>query len=167
MAAKDLILDFDAYDLNTVVADIDAIRKFNPQRGAMEHLTAIVLDDPERHTCVGYKDIGADEFWVEGHMPGMPLMPGVIMCEAAAQVCSYHTQRHNLLDAEMVGFGGLDDVRFRGTVVPGDRLVIVAGLLKIRRGALIRSRFQAFVRENLVCGGVISGIPIPVEMLSK
>ena len=57
-------------------------------------------------------------------MPGMPLMPGVVMCEAAAQMCSYHSQRHNLLGAEMVGFGGMDDVRFRGTVVPGDRLVV-------------------------------------------
>ena len=167
MAAKDLILEFSEYDLDTVVADIEAIRKYNPQRDAMEHLTAIVFDDPERNICVGYKDVGPNEFWIRGHMPGMPLMPGVIMCEAAAQVCSYHTQRHNLFGAEMVGFGGLDDVRFRGMVVPGDRLVIVAGLLKIRRGALIRSRFQAFVRESLVCGGIITGIPIPVEMLSK
>ena len=90
----------------------------------MEQLTAIVFDDVERGICVGYKDVSPHEFWVRGHMPGMPLMPGVIMCEAAAQLCSYHVQKHNLLGAEMVGFGGLDDVRFRGTVVPGDRLVI-------------------------------------------
>ena len=58
----------------------------------MEQLTAIVFDDVERGICVGYKDISPDEFWVRGHMPGMPLMPGVIMCEAAAQLCSYHVQ---------------------------------------------------------------------------
>ena len=75
----------------------------------------------------GYKDVTSDEFWVRGHMPGMPLMPGVIMCEAAAQLCSYHVHRHKLMGPEaMLGFGGLDEVRFRGTVVPGDRLVIAA-----------------------------------------
>ena len=74
----------------------------------MEQLTAIVYDDVESGICVGYKDVSEHEFWVRGHMPGMPLMPGVVMCEAAAQMCSYHSQRHNLLEAEMIGFGGMD-----------------------------------------------------------
>ena len=99
-------------------------------------------------------------------MPGMPLMPGVVMCEAAAQLCSYHSQRHNLLGCEMVGFGGMDGVRFRGTMVPGDRLVIVAQKLQLRVGAMIRCRFQCFVNEQLVCEGQIRGIPIPVAALS-
>jgi 3-hydroxyacyl-[acyl-carrier-protein] dehydratase len=98
-------------------------------------------------------------------MPGMPLMPGVVMCEAAAQLCSYHAQRHQLLGTEMIGFGGLDGVRFRGTVVPGDRVVIVAQKLQLRRGAMIRCRFQCFVREQLICEGEIRGIPIPVAAL--
>lgn len=167
MPGKNLILDFSEFDLNHLVADIEEIRRFNPQRHEMEQLSAIVFDDAERNITVGYKDVTENEFWVRGHMPGMPLMPGVIMCEAAAQLCSYHTQRHDLLGAPMVGFGGLSDVRFRGTVVPGDRLVLMAGLIKIRRGALIRSRFQGFVRESLVCEGKIAGIPIPVEALSR
>ena len=61
----------------------------------------------EQHICVGYRDISDSEFWVRGHMPGMPLMPGVIMCEAAAQLASYYSQRYDLLGAEMVGFGGI------------------------------------------------------------
>ena len=167
MPAKDLILDFAEYDLDRVIAGIDEIRKYNPQRHEMEQLTAIVYDDPERGVCVGYKDLTPQEFWVRGHMPGMPLMPGVIMCEAAAQVCGYHVQKHNLMKAEMLGFGGMDDVRFRGTVVPGDRLVIAAERLQIRAGAMIRCRFQCFVRENIVCEGKIQGIPIPVEALTS
>ena len=166
MAAKDKIIDFSELDFDKIEADIDEIRQCNPQRFEMEQLTAIVYDSVDRGICVGYKDITDEEFWNRGHMPGMPLMPGVIMCEAAAQLCSYHAQRHNLLDVEMVGFGGLDDVRFRGTVIPGDRLVIAAGLLKARRRALIRSRFQGFVRESLVCEGIITGIPLPVDVLS-
>lgn len=166
MPGKDIIVDPSEYDLERVVADIEEIRKYNPQRFEMEQLTAIVFDDLERGVCVGYKDVTEDEFWVRGHMPGMPLMPGVVMCEAAAQLCSYHTQRHNLLKAELVGFGGLDEVRFRGTVVPGDRLVIAAEKLQARPGAMIRCRFQLFVRENLVCQGQMRGIPIPVDALS-
>jgi 3-hydroxyacyl-[acyl-carrier-protein] dehydratase len=163
---KDLIIDFSAYDLDHVVADIEEIRRINPQRHEMEQLTAIVHDCVETGICVGYKDVTDHEFWVRGHMPGMPLMPGVVMCEAAAQLCSYHSQRHNLLGAEMVGFGGMDGVRFRGTIVPGDRLVIVAQKLQLRVGAMIRCRFQCFVNEQLVCEGGIRGIPIPVAALN-
>ena len=165
MPGKDLILAPSEYDLDHIVADIEAIREINPQRYEMEQLTAVVIDDVERGLCVGYKDVTDDEFWLRGHMPGMPLMPGVMMCEAAAQLCSYHVQKHNLIGAEMLGFGGLDDVRFRGTVVPGDRLVIVCEKLQVRRKAMIRCRFQCFIRESLVCEGKIRGIPIPVEAL--
>ena len=93
MAKKQLILDFSEYDLNHVVADIEEIRRYNPQRYEMEQLTAICFEDTERAICVGYKDLGPDEFWARGHMPGMPLMPGVIMCEAAAQLASYYVHR--------------------------------------------------------------------------
>jgi 3-hydroxyacyl-[acyl-carrier-protein] dehydratase len=166
MPAKDLIIDPSEYDLSHVLADVESIRRYNPQRFEMEQLTAIVYDDAERGICVGYKDVTSSEFWVRGHMPGMPLMPGVIMCEAAAQLCSYHVQRHDLMEAEMIGFGGLDEVRFRGMVVPGDRLLIIAQKLQLRPGAMIRCRFQCFVREQLVCEGQIRGIPIPVDMLT-
>lgn len=166
MAGKDLILDHSEYDLERVIAGAEEFRKYNPQRFEMEQLTAVVFDDFERGICVGYKDIAPDEFWVRGHMPGMPLMPGVIMCEAAAQLCSYHVQKHNLLGAEMLGFGGLDDVKFRGTVRPGDRLVLVCEKTQVRPGQMVRCRFQAFVGENLVCEGQLRGIPIPVDALT-
>ena len=165
MAAKDLIIDPSEYDLDTIVADIEVIRQYNPQRHEMEQLTAIVYDNPESNICVGYKDIADDEFWVRGHMPGMPLMPGVMMCESAAQLCSYFVQRHDLLGSDMVGFGGLEDVRFRDMVVPGDRFVVMSQLLKVRRGAMIVARFQGYVRDTLVVGGKIKGIPIPVDLV--
>ncbi len=165
LAAKDVIIDPSEYDLDTVVADIEVIRKYNPQRHEMEQLTAIVYDNPETNICVGYKDITDDEFWIRGHMPGMPLMPGVMMCESAAQLSSYFVQRHDLLGSEMVGFGGLEDVRFRDMVVPGDRFVVMSKLLKARRGAMIVARFQGFVRDTLVVGGKIKGIPIPIDLV--
>jgi 3-hydroxyacyl-[acyl-carrier-protein] dehydratase len=115
---------------------------------------------------VGYKDTGPDEFWVRGHMPGMPLMPGVIMCEAAAQLASYYTIRRDLLGGtEILGFGGLEEVRFRDIVRPGDRLIVVVQMVKVRRGAIIVCRFQCLVGENIVCEGKIKGIPLTRQML--
>ncbi len=165
MAAIDSIIDLSLLNCDHVIADIEAIRKIIPQRFEMEQLTAIVFTDPESNVCVGYRDTSEDDFWVRGHMPGMPLMPGVLMCEAAAQLCTYHAQVHDLMGCEMLGFGGLDDVKFRGVVRPGDRLIIAGKLIKVRRGALIRVRFQCFVDQSIVCEGEIKGIKIPVEAL--
>jgi len=164
VAKKQLILDFSEYDLNTVVADIEQIRRYNPQRYEMEQLTAICYENLETKTCVGYKDLAPEEFWARGHMPGMPLMPGVIMCEAAAQLASYYSQRHKLMEG-VIGFGGLEEVRFRGLVRPGDRFVIVSRLLKIRR-AILTCEFQCFVNQTLVCEGIIKGVSLPVSQLT-
>ncbi len=165
MAKKELILDFSAYDLNNVVADTEQIRRYNPQRFEMEQLTATCFEDPQNNVCVGYKDLTPNEFWVRGHMPGMPLMPGVIMCEAAAQLASYYSHRYNLMEG-VIGFGGLQDVRFRGVVRPGDRFVIVSRLLKLRR-SIMTCEFQCFVGQNLVCEGILKGVSIPLEQISS
>jgi 3-hydroxyacyl-[acyl-carrier-protein] dehydratase len=164
VAGKPLIVEFSEYDLDKVVADIATIRQYNPQRYEMEQLTAICYEDLARHTCVGYKDLRPDEFWVRGHMPGIPLMPGVIMCEASAQLASYYTRRHKLMEG-MIGFGGLENVRFRGVVRPGDRFVVVARLLKVRR-LLMTAEFQCFVRQTMVCDGILKGMPLPMNQLT-
>lgn len=164
MAKKPLILDFAEYDLDHVVADIEEIRRYNPQRFEMEQLTAICHEDTKRHIVVGYKDLAPGEFWARGHMPGMPLMPGVIMCEAAAQVAGYYCKKHDLLEG-VVGFAGLEDVRFRGIVRPNERFVVVAKLLKHRR-QIMTSAFQCFVGHNLVCEGIVKGMSLPVDLLT-
>ena len=163
MAGKELILDFSEYDLDHVIADQEAIRRYIPQRYEVEQLTAIVFEDPKRHICVGYKDVTDQEFWVRGHMPGMPLMPGVMMCEAAAQLTSYYATRYDLMGQCTIGFGGLDEVRFRDMVRPGDRLVIVAKKLKLRRAVMVICQFQGFVEQSLVCEGIIKGIALPLN----
>ena len=167
MAGKDLIVDPREIDFSNIVADLDEIRRANAQRDAMEQLTAIVFDDADQGICIGYRDTTADEFWCSGHMPGMPLMPGVIMCEAAAQICSFHSHRHDLLGCELIGFGGLDNVRFRGMVRPGDRLTIVSQVTKLRRGRMLTTRFQAFTNNSLVCEGEIRAVPLPVDELRQ
>ncbi len=166
MAPRDYIIHPSAYDLNRVIADIHEIRRWNQQRFEMEQLTAIVHEDESRGLCVGYKDVTHDEFWVRGHFPSMPLMPGVLMCEAAAQLSSYYTQRYNLLDAKVIGFGGMEEVRFREPVVPGDRLVIAVERVRVRPKAMIVCRFQGLVRESIVVDGIIKGVPLPTDALA-
>ena len=164
MPRRALILEPSEYDLDHVIADSEAICRYNRQRFEMQQLTAIIYEDRERRVCAGYKDLGPDEFWVRGHMPGTPIMPGVIMCEAAAQLASYFALKHHLLDAPVVGFGGLKEVRFRGVVRPGDRFVILVRALKSRSTMLI-CEFQCLVRQNIVCEGVLMGIPLPEDAL--
>jgi 3-hydroxyacyl-[acyl-carrier-protein] dehydratase len=146
-------------DCNNVLADLEAIRQINPQRFDMEQLTAIIYDDPVNHVIAGYKDVRADEFWARGHMPDYPLLPGVLMCEAAAQLCSYYTVKHGLMQGDFIGFGGLENVRFRCTVRPGDRLVLVGKGIKLHRRQTIFN-VQGFVGSIMAFHAEIIGVPL-------
>jgi 3-hydroxyacyl-[acyl-carrier-protein] dehydratase len=153
------LFDLSQVDFGRVVADRDEIRRYNPQRFDMEQLTAVVHLDPGQHLIVGYKDVSADEFWVRGHMPGYPLLPGVLMCEAAAQLCSYYCLKAHLLQGDFIGFGGLENVQFRGPVRPGDRLVLVAKGQKLHRRKTVFN-VQGFVGGVMVFNGDIIGVPM-------
>ena len=164
---QETLIDLSLFDVDQPIADLEEIRQYNPQRHEMEQLTAILYEDLENHCCAAVKDLSEEEFWVRGHMPGMPLMPGVVMLEAVAQLSSYFTQKHDLLGSEMVGFGGLDNVRFRGVVSPGDRLILLVKMVKTRRGRMIVADFQGVVGDNVVLEGTLRGIPIPVDALTN
>jgi 3-hydroxyacyl-[acyl-carrier-protein] dehydratase len=155
----ELHLDPKQLDLSRVVADQDAIRRINPQRFEMEQLTAIVLLDTERHLVAGYKDIQPDEFWVRGHMPDYPLLPGVLMCEAAAQLCSYYITTQGLFRGDFIGFGGLENVRFRSPVRPGDRLILIGKGVRFHRRQTIFN-VQGFVGDTMVFHADILGVPL-------
>src|SRR3954469_15307462 len=116
-----LLYDISGIDLNRVVYDQEVIRECNPQRGHMEHLNAIVYAEPELGRIIGYKDVRADEFWVPGHIPGRPLLPGVLMIEAGAQLSPFYTRKYRG-GGGFIRFGGATDIRFRQMVQPGLRL---------------------------------------------
>src|SRR5262249_11262880 len=119
----------------------------------------IVALEPDKHLIIGYKDISNDEFWIRGHMPDYPLMPGVMICEAAAQLSSFYCSVMKLNVGEFIGFGGLEDVRFRGKVLPGDRLILVSQAKRLHRRQTVFET-QGFVETNMVYHGRIIGVPI-------
>lgn len=157
------IYDIASIDFDKPVYTLDDIRALNGQRHEMEQLTAIVYANEQTDTIVGYKDVTEDEFWCRGHFPDFPIMPGVIQCEVAAQLASFFSKKYDLLDGSLLGFGGMDAVRFRAPVYPNSRLVIAAHLLKLRRGRQATFEFQGYVDEKMVFSGQSIGVPLKAE----
>ena len=154
------IHDINAYDYDNPQYTLDDIRKVNPQRHEMEQLTGIVHVDREQDLLVGFKDVTDNEFWCTGHMPGYPLMPGVILCECAAQLAGFYARKFDILDGDYLGFGGMNEVRFRSPVFPNSRLIIAARVTKIRPKRRAEFEFQGFVDDRMVFTGEMIGVPI-------
>lgn len=159
MPAPDPHLDLAQVDLTRVIADQSAIREVLPHRHEMEMLTAVVHFDPERHLVVAYKDVRADEFWVRGHFPDHPVLPGVLMCEAAAQLCGYYSLRQKIQVGGLMGLGGIEDATFRRIVRSGERLVLVAKGMRLNRRMTVFN-VQGYVNGELACHMDIKGVSL-------
>jgi 3-hydroxyacyl-[acyl-carrier-protein] dehydratase len=154
--APSLMFDLSSIDLNHVIYPLEQIRKVLPQRHEMEMLTGIVHDDG--HTAVGFKDLTLDDFWVRGHIPGRPLLPGVLMIECGAQLCAYITM-FKQPEMGFVGFAKCDDVRFRGTVVPPCRFYMIAQMVELNRRRAV-AKCQGVHNGNLVFEATITGMSV-------
>lgn len=156
--APTFLIDLTDLDLNTVLFDTAEIEATNPHRGHMRMLDAVVHHSHDMTRAIAYKDIGEDEFWVAGHIPGRPLFPGVLMVEAAAQLSSFMSIR-KWPEIKFLGFAGVDDVKFRGQVVPGDRLYILSKAVNWRPRRFICA-CQGVVNGKLVFEAIVTGMPI-------
>lgn len=165
MAIQEPIVGFDKFDVNHVLVDKAGVEKHIPQRYEMGQLDGVLYLDDDSMTAVGYKDVTDKEFWVRGHMPEFALMPGVILCECAAQLIAYMSGLYEINGDGIVGFGGLNNVRFRGMVVPGDKLVLMARVRKLRKHVMVICDFQGYVDDKLVVDGEIKGAVLPASVL--
>jgi 3-hydroxyacyl-[acyl-carrier-protein] dehydratase len=154
--APPLLFDISTLDFAHPMFDTQGVEQVNPHRGHMRLIDAVVYHH-ELET-VAYKDVRHDEFWVQGHIPGRPVFPGVLMIEAAAQVASFISLL-KLGGQSFMGFAGVDDVKFRGQVVPGDRLIILCKELEFRPRRCICAT-QGLVNGNLVFEATITGMPM-------
>ena len=160
MTAEPPVLESLEFDFARPLAGIEEIRAANPHRHEFEMLTGIVHVDPSQKVIVGFKELRADDFWTRGHMPGFPLFPGVLMCEAAAQLCGYYYATQKIGDpGALLGLAGVDEARFIRTVRPGERLVMVATGLKVHR-RLTRFRVVGQVGAEKAFEAVITGVPL-------
>jgi len=133
----DPLIDITPHDLNNEFISPSRLDELLPQCGDMRQVDRVVwVDEPCKH-AIGVKTLRDDEFWVPGHIPGRPLLPGVMMIEAAAQLSSvlYKLRlEHDQLDFKgFLGFTRVEDGVFRGSAEPGDTLVLLAVEKKFQR----------------------------------
>jgi len=153
------LVDLSAIDHEHMQFDQDAIRLRNPHRYEFELLNGVMLFDLEQGLIVGEHRAPEDAFWIRGHIPGRPIFPGVLMIEAAAQLCSFYWNESRPDSNAFFGFGGLEATRFRGVVKPGDQLVIAAKSVSVKPRRSIFDT-QGFVDGKMVFESRIIGMPV-------
>lgn len=152
------LFDLSKIDLNQVLFDREEIKKENPQDFEMQQLDGIIWYDKENFLSLGYKDLTEEEFWVRGHIPGRPLMPGVIMVESAAQISSFVVKRLYGLTG-FIGFAGIENAKFRKPVQPGDRLHLLC-YIKVFKRRKFTAVVQGIVDGTMVFDCEISGLNV-------
>lgn len=127
------------------------IQKIIPHRYPMLLVDRILELEPMKR-AVGIKNVTFTEPFFQGHFPGQPVMPGVLILEAMAQVGAVATLYPVENRGKVALFASIDRVKFRKPVVPGDQLRMVAEMVKIR-GSMGKLWCEAFVDDQLVAEG--------------
>jgi len=135
-----------------------------PHRWPFMLVDRIVDYDPAAKRIVGIKAVTATEWFFQGHFPGLPVMPGVLQVEALAQTMAVYVARQPGFGDRIGLFAGIDEIRFKRVVVPGDvlRLEVTMEKLGSRFG---RGRGVATVDGEVACEGVLTFIIPPAGVL--
>ena len=112
-----------------------------------------IIDYVPGKMAVGIKNISFNEPQFQGHFPGRPIMPGVLIVEAMAQVGGVVLTQMADVPGGLFMFAGIDGVRFRRPVVPGDQLVMTVELLSVKARRFGKMRGRAEVDGQLACEG--------------
>ena len=123
-----------------------------PHRYPFALVDRVIEHEPGKR-AVATKNVSCNEPQFQGHFPGRPLMPGVLIVEAMAQVGGLIVTQMPDLPNGLFVFAGIDGVRFRRPVVPGDQLLISCELLSLKRRRFGKVKAAATVEGKLVCSG--------------
>ena len=132
------------------VLDINEIKKILPHRYPMLLVDRILEIEPMKR-AVGIKNITANEVQFLGHFPNEPIMPGVLLIEAMAQVGGVAMLYPEENRGKIAVFAKIDNVRFRKQVVPGDEVVTTAEVTKIMRGNMGIIHWEGKVDGKVAC----------------
>ncbi|MBS5787123.1 MAG: 3-hydroxyacyl-ACP dehydratase FabZ [Clostridioides difficile] len=131
--------------------NIDQIKEIIPHRYPFLLVDKIIeLEVGKR--AVGIKNVTANEPFFQGHFPDYPLMPGVLIIEALAQVGAVAMMSMDENKGKLGVFAGIDNVRFKKEVRPGDTLTMEIELISIRRN-IGKATAKAYVGDELACKG--------------
>jgi 3-hydroxyacyl-[acyl-carrier-protein] dehydratase len=148
----------------TQILDAAAIQRILPHRYPFLLVDRVIEVEPP-HRAVGIKQVTANEPFFQGHFPGYPVMPGVLIVEAMAQVGGIAVLSADQYAGKLALFAGIDSVRFKRQVKPGDTLRIEVALQQIRRGIGVGTG-TATVEGELACRGEImfALVDLPEEL---
>jgi len=110
--------------------NLEQIKEILPHREPFIFIDEIIEFEPEKK-AVGVKTLWENDFYFKGHFPNQPIMPGVLLTEAMAQVGCIVIMQMNHFKNKLAVLTGLDNVRFRNSAYPNDKLIITAELLYI------------------------------------
>ena len=132
----------------------EEIEKIIPQRDPF-----LMIDEVEEfvpgESCIGYKNVREDEWYFKGHFPGNPIMPGVLMVEALAQAGAVAILSMEENKGKNALFGGIEKMKFKKMVVPGDRLKLEVKIIK-RKGPIGVGEAIASVDGNVAAKGELT-----------
>lgn len=158
--ARTPIVDFSKINIEITRFDQEEIKEYIPHRYEMLQIDRIIHFDPEEGLTVGSKVLKEDEFWVRGHIPGRPILPGVLLLEGSAQVCTFHFRKTmDNSGSRFFGFVKVDNIKFRGVAKPGDMIIFATQLKKIRHGRASYAA-QAFVDGAMIFEAEITGAAV-------
>lgn len=123
-----------------------------PHRYPFALVDRVIEHEPGKK-AVAIKNVTLNEPQFQGHFPERPLMPGVLIVESMAQVGGLIVSQMPDLPKGLFVFAGIDSVRFRRPVVPGDQLVLSCELISIKRQRFGKVKGEAKVNDKLVCSG--------------
>lgn len=131
-----------------VLYGTEAIKEVLPHRYPFLFVDGIIEYVPN-HYCIGIKNVSVNELYFEGHFPGKPLFPAVLLLEAVGQVGVFLVIK-SLQDDRLAVFTGTEKTRFRRPTVPGDQILMRAELLDIRRNTFGKITARCEVNGELV-----------------
>lgn len=131
---------------------VEEIQKLLPHRYPFA-LVDRIIDYVPGERAVGIKNVTINEPYFPGHIPQRPLMPGVLIVEAMAQVCGIVLIQMPGMEGGFFAFAGIDKVRFRRPVVPGDQLMMSVELLSFKRRRFGKMQGRAEVDGQLAAEG--------------